>query len=544
MVRMVLNGKVNKDIVGLINRYGPYAVGLSGEDANLFTAARKHALVDGEPVDIGLVGEIIDDRPVDGGGAARRRPHPGRLQRRPRRRRRRGLQRQRRHRRRRPGGRARRGQARRADRRRGPLPGLARLRRGDQPARRRRPGEAAAVAVGRHDPEDGGLPDRGRRAASPRPTSSTAASATPSCWRSSPTPASAPWSSRDRRSSPEPQKQNPQKKVHDERERSPQAAVRGRDDGQLRHPAARPGPRRGQPRLGRRRQPLPRPDRRHRRLRPRPRPPGHRRRGDRPGRPHRAHQQPVPARAGGPAGREAAGPAARRRPRRRAGLLLQLRHRGQRGRAQAGPPPAGQGPPGDRRRRPQLPRPHDGRARDHRQGVDPGAVRPVRLRRPLGRVRRRRRPRRRRSTSRPPPSSSSRPRARAASSPPRPATSPPPARPATRAGALLVLDEIQSGIGRTGAWFAHQAEGVTPDVLTLAKGLGGGLPIGACVGFGDSATALQARRPRLDLRRQPDRLRRRPRRPRHDRGRRPAQERQARGRGPRERHRGDRPPGC
>jgi acetylornithine/N-succinyldiaminopimelate aminotransferase len=61
-----------------------------------------------------------------------------------------------------------------------------------------------------------------------------------------------------------------------------------------------------------------------------------------------------------------------------------------------------------------------------------------------------------------------------------------------RTGALLVLDEIQSGIGRTGAWFAHQAEGVTPDVLTLAKGLGGGLPIGACVGFGDSATALQA----------------------------------------------------
>ena len=52
------------------------------------------------------------------------------------------------------------------------------------------------------------------------------------------------------------------------------------------------------------------------------------------------------------------------------------------------------------------------------------------------------------------------------------------------AGALLVVDEIQSGIGRTGHWFAHQAEGVTPDVLTLAKGLGGGLPIGACVGFG------------------------------------------------------------
>jgi acetylornithine aminotransferase len=52
------------------------------------------------------------------------------------------------------------------------------------------------------------------------------------------------------------------------------------------------------------------------------------------------------------------------------------------------------------------------------------------------------------------------------------------------AGALLVLDEIQSGIGRTGAWFAHQAAGVRPDVLTLAKGLGGGLPIGLCVGLG------------------------------------------------------------
>ncbi|HEY2577862.1 MAG TPA: acetylornithine transaminase, partial [Streptosporangiaceae bacterium] len=58
------------------------------------------------------------------------------------------------------------------------------------------------------------------------------------------------------------------------------------------------------------------------------------------------------------------------------------------------------------------------------------------------------------------------------------------------AGALLVLDEIQSGIGRTGAWFAHQREGVWPDVLTLAKGLGGGLPIGACIGLGECGTAL------------------------------------------------------
>jgi len=59
------------------------------------------------------------------------------------------------------------------------------------------------------------------------------------------------------------------------------------------------------------------------------------------------------------------------------------------------------------------------------------------------------------------------------------------------AGALLVLDEIQSGIGRTGAWFACQAAGVVPDVLTLAKGLGGGLPIGACIGIGAAGTALR-----------------------------------------------------
>ncbi|WP_375478192.1 acetylornithine transaminase [uncultured Jatrophihabitans sp.] len=51
-------------------------------------------------------------------------------------------------------------------------------------------------------------------------------------------------------------------------------------------------------------------------------------------------------------------------------------------------------------------------------------------------------------------------------------------------GALLIVDEVQSGIGRTGSWFATQAEGVRPDVITLAKGLGGGLPIGACLGVG------------------------------------------------------------
>ncbi len=58
VVRMVLTGQVNRDVVGLINRHGPFAVGLSGEDANLLTSSRKQVLVDGAAVDIGLVGEI------------------------------------------------------------------------------------------------------------------------------------------------------------------------------------------------------------------------------------------------------------------------------------------------------------------------------------------------------------------------------------------------------------------------------------------------------------------------------------------------------
>jgi acetylornithine/N-succinyldiaminopimelate aminotransferase len=61
---------------------------------------------------------------------------------------------------------------------------------------------------------------------------------------------------------------------------------------------------------------------------------------------------------------------------------------------------------------------------------------------------------------------------------------------ATRHGALLALDEVQTGVGRTGHWFAHQADGVEPDVMTLAKGLGGGLPIGACLAFGSAADLL------------------------------------------------------
>ncbi len=63
VVRMVLTGQVNKDVVGLVNRHGPWAVGMSGEDANLFTARRAGAEVDGKAVDIGQVGEITKVQP-------------------------------------------------------------------------------------------------------------------------------------------------------------------------------------------------------------------------------------------------------------------------------------------------------------------------------------------------------------------------------------------------------------------------------------------------------------------------------------------------
>ncbi|MEI2777829.1 MAG: acetylornithine transaminase [Tetrasphaera sp.] len=60
----------------------------------------------------------------------------------------------------------------------------------------------------------------------------------------------------------------------------------------------------------------------------------------------------------------------------------------------------------------------------------------------------------------------------------------------TSAGALLIIDEIQTGIGRTGSWFAFQEAGITPDAITLAKGLAGGVPIGALVTFGPDVSGL------------------------------------------------------
>ena len=63
VVRMVLVGQVGRELVGLVNHHGPFAVGLSGEDAGLFTARRQGVLIDGEDVDIGLVGDVAEVRP-------------------------------------------------------------------------------------------------------------------------------------------------------------------------------------------------------------------------------------------------------------------------------------------------------------------------------------------------------------------------------------------------------------------------------------------------------------------------------------------------
>ena len=63
VVRMVLVGQVQREIVGLLNQHGPFAVGVSGEDARLFTASRRHAVVDGETIDLGLVGDVVDVDP-------------------------------------------------------------------------------------------------------------------------------------------------------------------------------------------------------------------------------------------------------------------------------------------------------------------------------------------------------------------------------------------------------------------------------------------------------------------------------------------------
>ena len=260
VVRMVLDGQVNRDVVGLINRHGPFAVGMSGEDAHLFTAEpqagrRRRRAGRHRP------GRRDRRRPTPARCApARRRPHPGRLQRRARRGRR-GLQRQRRHRRGRAGRRAGRRQADGPHRRRGPVRGLAATRdERDQRLSAGRAGGACCPACRRHGAQDGGLPARGTRRRARRPTCSTAGVPHACCWRSSPTPASAPWSSPTA-----PATRTGGETATVSATEDLQRAVRGRPDAQLRRRRRSAlGARRGLPGLGRRRQRVPRPDRRHR----------------------------------------------------------------------------------------------------------------------------------------------------------------------------------------------------------------------------------------------------------------------------------------
>ena len=84
-------------------------------------------------------------------------------------------------------------------------------------------------------------------------------------------------------------------------------------------------------------------------------------------------------------------------------------------------------------------------------------------------------------------------------------------------GILLVADEVQTGIARTGAWFASEHEGIVPDLITTAKGLAGGLPLAAVTGRADIMDAAHAGRYRRHLQRQPRRMRRRARGVRRDR---------------------------
>ena len=92
----------------------------------------------------------------------------------------------------------------------------------------------------------------------------------------------------------------------------------------------------------------------------------------------------------------------------------------------------------------------------------------------------------------------------------------------TRAnGVVFIADEVQTGFGRTGQWFASDAEGIVPDIIVTAKGIAGGLPLSAVTGRAEIMDAAAGRRPRRHLRRQPARLRRSPRHHRRLRERRP-----------------------
>ena len=316
VVRMVLSGTVNKDIVGLINRHGPFAVGLSGEDAGTFTAARKTAVVDGEPVDIGLVGEIVATDP----GAIEALLADGRI----------------------------------------PVVSSVAAGRDGEVYNVNADTAAAALAVAldaaklvvltdvaglyRDWPSSADVISELTAAELERLLPGLSAGMIPkmeACLTAV-------------------RGGVPQAHVLDGRlshavlleiftdsgigtmvlpgekpmsqYRSPAETVRGGVHAELRRAPAGHQPRAGLPGMGRRRARVPGPDRRDRGELARARPPGHRRGGQPPGGRGGAHLQPVPARARDRAGRAHADPARRGRPR----LLRQLGHRGQRGRGQAG----------------------------------------------------------------------------------------------------------------------------------------------------------------------------------------------------------------
>ena len=514
VVRMVLVGQVQRELVGLINEHGPLAVGCSGEDAGLFTAEpdqhrRRRRGGRPRPGRRGRPGA-----PRVGARPDRGRPDPGRLQRRARRRRRRP-QRQRRLRRRGARGRARGGEAARAHRRRGPLPRLAGLRRRD---RRDQPRVARARSSRRSPaawcPKMGACLQAVQRRRARAPPSSTAASRTPCCSSCSPTRASAPRCCPASRPRPG-RRGTPSERRTDYSERyaaalmntfGPPKLVLARGEGA--HVWDTDGKEYVDLLGGIAVNAL--------------------------GHAHPALVEAVTSQLGtlghisnfftsapqvelaekllallgvGAGGRQ--------------GVLHQLRHRGQRGGVQADP---AHRPHPRRRRRGRLPRPHDGRARADLQGGLPHAVRAAARRRHASS--RTATPTRSPppSPTRPPRSCSSRSRARPASSYRPRATSPPPARSPTSTARCSGSTRCRPASAAPAAGSPTTA-GVRPDIVTVAKGLGGGFPIGACIGLGDAGDAARARQPRHHVRRQPGRLRRRARRHPHDRGRGPARAR-------------------
>ena len=325
VVRMVLVGQVQRELVGLINSHGPLAVGLSGEDAGLFTATATNTIVDGEEVDLGLVGEVTRVRPE----AVLDLVEAGRI----------------------------------------PVISSVAPDEAGQVHNVNADTAAAALAValkaekllvltdveglyrdwpdsddviGEISPEAlaeimpslasgmvpkmARLPARQYRTAYPVRRSSTAASGMPYSSRSSPTRVSAPRCSRESRPRRGRPRQRPPPLRRRRRHDRVAGPVRRRADEHVRPAEARAHPRRGRARVGRAGQGVRRPARRHRGELAGPRAPGHRRGGDQPAADAGSHlqllRQPAPDRA-----RRDAARAARCA---RQGLLHQLRSRGQR----------------------------------------------------------------------------------------------------------------------------------------------------------------------------------------------------------------------